>query len=135
MKHHWMIWYVIFLHSWWGINYWLNPPADSDWHGGVSWNLYINLGGGGLWANLMLAAAALAIFSMFMKRGAVAICLILPQQLILTIGAIGILTGVTGYYYEFEVSRVLRVAPLHIGPFVFHTLAILDHYDVFRWKT
>lgn len=130
----WIIWYVIFLHTWWGASYWLSPPAGADWHGGVSWNIYINLGGGDLWTILMLVGAALAAVSMLMDRGAVSISLLLLQQVVLTIGAIGMLTGFFGFYHEFEGSRVLRVAPIHIGAFLFHTIAILDSYHVFRWR-
>lgn len=135
MKYAWIIWYAIFLHTWWGLNHLINPPVGEDWHGGVSWNIYINLGGGDLWATAMLVAAVLAVISFFMTRGSISVLMMLPQQAILTIGAIGIFTSLTGYFYPFETSRVLRVAPLPIGAFIFHTLAILDYHDVFRWKT
>ena len=130
----WMIWYAIVLHLWWGTTLLLLGPQGSDWHGGVFWNVYVESGGTIFWGYAMVIASLLSISGCFLKPGTISLCLMLPQQAILTIGAIGVFMGLAGYLYPFETSRLLRVFPSSVGAFVFHTLALIDLHAPNFWQ-
>lgn len=126
-----MVWYAIFLHLWWGIYNIVDDPIASDNHGGVSWNIYVTMGGIELWGILFVVGSVLAIVALFWAPSRIVrIALLLPQQGVLTIGALGIIFHMLGWGdTQFEISRVLRVAPLALGAFFFHTLAILNGHQ------
>ena len=122
-----MIWYAIIIHLMWGILLVTVPLVGKDASGGLSWNIYVELGGQMPWGIAMIVGAVLAIASLFIRRRKMlALLLLLPQQFILTIGAIGIITSMLGVFDGFAMSRILRVLPLSWGAFICHTLAILD---------
>ena len=135
MKRKWIIWFAILLHLSWGIQMLVAPPTGGDAHGGISWNIYVSMGGLTFWGIWMILAAFLAGVSVLRyKRGLLPVLMLLPQQAVLAMGAIGIITGFLGTFHEFEISRVIRVMPLSLGSFIFYTLAVLDYHGEELWK-
>ena len=106
-----------------------------DIQGGISWNVYIELGGLQFWAIWMIIGAIAATISVLKsKRSVWWVLLLLPQQAVLTVGALGVFLNLFGLYGDFELSRIIRVLPRAVGFFIFYTIAILDYYGANLWK-
>ena len=131
----WMILYAIVLHISWGLYLIMQGPVGSDYHGGVFWNVFVSMAPPAFWGWMMLAAGLLAFGAIFKKPSRAGVMLLLPQQAILTIGAVGIVLAGFGWSpYDYEISRVMRVAPASVGAFVFHTGAILQYHAPNLWR-
>ncbi len=134
MRTSWMIWYAIFMHLWWSVIIYAQGLGGSDWHGGVSWNTYVELGGLHLWAALMFIGALLALWGMFAKNRWWSLFLLLPQQFILSVVAFGMILHFFGFGHSYDSSRLWRVGALSWGVFIFHSAAILQYHAGGLWK-
>ena len=135
MRTSWIVWYAIVLHCFWGIELLTLGPIGDDYHGGVSWNIYITLGGPFFWGWFMLIGSTGSLATMYWRHtGVFTLFLLLPQQSVLTVGFLGNVGHIFGFGEEYALSRVLRVFPLSAGAFVFHTLAIISTHSRGIWK-
>ncbi len=126
--HPWAIWYVSSLHGWWGVSMLLHGLAESDRHGGITWNAYVGLGGITLWGGIMLLSSMTAITALLFRQRLPfrnAAIWFMPQQFCLAIGALGVLTAMLGTFHDYETSRVLRVLPMSVFLLLFHTLDLM----------
>ena len=133
MARNWIVWYVACLYAVWGILMLNVVLAGRDISGGVSWNIYVETMGIQFWGVWMLVASAMAITALLgFRGGALPVLFLIPQQTLLVVGVIGLILNFSGAYGGFEMSRILRVTPLAVGPLVFHTIAVLDHSGLIR---
>ena len=133
LRKSWIIWYAIVLHAWWGVALLALDIPLGDEHGGVGWNVYFTTLGEGVTAWLMLFAAFTALVGIFSPKHW-AWLLLVPQQTMLAIGAFSIFLYLFGWAHSYDLSRIMRVAPMSLGIFIFHTLAICEHFGCFRWR-
>lgn len=122
-----MVWYLIFLHLYWGLILFIEPPAGVDASGGATWNIYVRFLGVEFWRVWFLLGSAMAAISLSIRNQSWRTALLLlPQQLTVIVAFIGVITNFAGYWDEFAMSRIHRQAPTALGPFIFHTLAFFE---------
>ncbi len=127
IKWEWIIAFATVRHLMWGWAMLAEPPQGKDYTGGVSWNVYVEHLGTTFWGVTMIAASMLVLLAIFVRSEAKSMALCLPQQAVLTVGAVGFVMNCFGWSEaQFEASRLWRVAPDAVGMFIFHTLALLE---------
>ena len=134
MRRPWMVIFAITMHLWWGGIFlsslggydssvefrWFRQNAGAD----LQW-FFLN-GGQTMWGAIFLVVALMALVSIFIRNQWISIWLILPQQTVMMIGAIGYLTTWT--------PAAAISFPALVFAAILHTVAMIDHYGRNIWK-
>jgi hypothetical protein len=122
-----MVHYLAFLHLFWGVILFVYPPVGVDASGGATWNIYVRFLGYEFWRVWFIAGSLCAEAALLAPaRRWWTMLLLIPQQITCTVAMLGVFTNFAGTWDTFAVSRCFRQTPTAMGPFVFHTLSVLD---------
>ena len=123
-----IILYAILLHTGWWVSYLMGLDHAAQWH------LFMEWGGMAIWANAMAIGAVCSLFSLcrwYCKdRYTLRNWLMIPQQIILMVGAISVLYSIIAGYTGpvgkvFSTAALAKISVPPILTWLMHTWAMV----------